>query len=228
MQLSETVKLYMTKEQKALVVMAMNEYINTVNSLVCVAVNGVSISKYTTADVNAYLPSALTNQCIRDAKSIISKYNKECHKVSVKNKKLTKQKSAGIVKKPKIPVLKRPCCYINNQNFKIKNACIEFPVLINGKSKRISIRSSITDKQKAIFVNSRLGTMRIVCKGNKIAAQIVYEVAEPEYSEDGNVMGIDLGIKCPAVSYISDSSVKFYGNGRNNKYMRKKLQKQST
>ena len=152
MQLSETVKLYMTKEQKALVVMAMNEYINTVNSLVCVAVNGVSISKYTTADVNAYLPSALTNQCIRDAKSIISKYNKECHKVSVKNKKLTKQKSAGIVKKPKIPVLKRPCCYINNQNFKIKNACIEFPVLINGKSKRISIRSSITDKQKAIKV----------------------------------------------------------------------------
>ena len=122
MQLSETVKLYMTKEQKALVVMAMNEYINTVNSLVCVAVNGVSISKYTTADVNAYLPSALTNQCIRDAKSIISKYNKECHKVSVKNKKLTKQKSAGIVKKPKIPVLKRPCCYINNQNFKIKNS----------------------------------------------------------------------------------------------------------
>ena len=40
MQLSETVKLYMTKEQKALVGMAMNEYINTVNSLVCVAVNG--------------------------------------------------------------------------------------------------------------------------------------------------------------------------------------------
>ena len=211
----------MTKEQKALVVIAMNEYINTVNSLVCVAVNGVSISKYTTADVNAYLPSALTNQCIRDAKSIISKYNKECHKVSVKNKKLTKQKSAGTVKKPKIPVLKRPCCYINNQNFKIKNACIEFPVLINGKSKRISIRSSITDKQKAIFVNSRLGTMRIVYKGNKIAAQIVYEVAEPEYSEGGNVMGIDLGIKCPAVSYISDGSVKFYGNGRNNKYMRR-------
>ena len=38
--------------------------------------------------------------------------------------------------------------------------------------------------KKAIFVNSRLGTMRIVYKGNKIAAQIVYEVAEPEYSED--------------------------------------------
>ena len=46
------------------------------------------------------------------------------------------------------------------------------------------------------------------------------------------VMGVDLGIKCPSVSYSSDSSVKFYGNGRKNKYMRrhfktlrKKLQK---
>lgn len=34
-------------------------------------------------------------------------------------------------------------------------------------------------------------------------------------------MGIDLGIKCPAVSYCSDGSVKFYGNGRKNKYMRR-------
>lgn len=70
MQLSETIKLYMTKEQKSLVVMTMNEYINTVNSLVSAASNGTSISKYTTADVKASLPSALTNQCIRDAKSM--------------------------------------------------------------------------------------------------------------------------------------------------------------
>ena len=80
MKLSETLKLYMTREQKSLVIMAMNEYISTVNSLVSVAANGVSISKYTTADVKANLPSALTNQCIRDAKSIVNKYNKECRK----------------------------------------------------------------------------------------------------------------------------------------------------
>ena len=96
MQLSETIKLYMTKEQKNLIVMAMNGYISTVNSLVSVATNGTSISKYTTADVDAALPSALTNQCIRDARSIVNKYNKDCRKVSAKNKKLTKQKSAEI------------------------------------------------------------------------------------------------------------------------------------
>ena len=221
MQLSETVKLYMTKEQTNLIVMTMGEYISTVNSLVSAAVNGTSISKYTTADVSANLPSALTNQCIRDAKSIVNKYNKDCRKVSVKNKKLVKQKSNITIKEPTVPILKRPCCYVNNQNFKIKDDCIKFPALINGKSKRISIRTSITDKQKAIFANAKLGTMRIVYKGNKIVAQIVYEVTDPTYSDNGNIMGIDLGIKCPAVSYISDGSVKFYGNGRKNKYIRR-------
>lgn len=141
MQLSETIKLYMTKEQKALVIETMNQYINTVNSLVSVATNGTSISKYTTADVNANLPSALTNQCIRDAKSIINKYNKDFRKVFAKNKKLTKQKSNFTIKEPTVPILKKPCCYVNNQNFKIKNNYIEFPILINGKSKRISIRT---------------------------------------------------------------------------------------
>lgn len=221
MQLSETVKLYMSKEQKSLVVMTMAEYINTVNSLVSVATNGISIGKYTTADVNASLPSALTNQCIRDAKSIVNKHNKDCRKVSAKNKKLAKKKSGITIKESTVPVLKRPCCYVNNQNFKIKDNHIEFPVLINGKSKRISIHTSMTDAQKLIFSNAKLGTMRIVYKGNKIVAQIVYEAAEPEYTNDGNVMGIDLGIKCPAVSYTSDGSVKFYGNGRKNKYMRR-------
>lgn len=232
MQLSETVKLYMTREQKTLVVMDMSEYISTVNSLVSVAVNGTSISKYTTADVSANLPSALTNQCIRDAKSIINKHTKAVRKADSKNKQLEKRGSDIRVKEPTVPTLKRPCCYINNQNFKIKDNCIEFPVLINGKSKRISVYTSMTDKQKAIFANAKLGTMRIVYKGSKIVAQIVYEVAEPAYSDEGNVMGVDLGIKCPAVSYISDGCVKFYGNGRRNKYMRrhykhlrKKLQK---
>ena len=231
MQLSETVKLYITREQKSLITATMTEYINTVNSLVSDATNGISISKYTTTDVTASLPSALTNQCIRDAKSIIKKYNKACRDADRKNAKLAEQdKDFKIV--ATVPILKKPCCYINNQNYKVNGDCIEFPVLINGKSKRLSVKAKMTDNQKAIFATSKLGTMRIVYKNNKIVAQIVYKVAEPIYYGEGNVMGVDLGIKCPAVSYISDGSVKFYGNGRKNKYMRrhyaylrKKLQK---
>ena len=231
MQLSETVKLYMTREQKSLITTTMTEYINTVNSLVSDATNGISISKYTTADVKANLPSALTNQCIRDAKSIVKKYNKACRDANYKNAKLAKRgKDIKVV--ATIPVLRKPCCYINNQNYKVNGDCVEFPVLVNGKSKRLSVKARMTDSQKSIFASNKLGTMRIVYKNNKIVAQIVYEMAKPPHSDEGNVMGVDLGIKCPAVSYTSDGNIRFYGNGRNNKYMRrhyaylrKKLQK---
>lgn len=221
----------MTREQKSFITTTMTEYINTVNSLVSDATNGISISRYTTADVMANLPSALTNQCIRDAKAIVKKYNKACRDADRKNAKLAKQ-GKNITVTATLPILKRPCCYINNQNFKINGDCIEFPVMMNGKSKRLSIRTKMSDKQKYVFAHSKLGTIRIVYKGSKIVAQVVYETAEPIYNTEGNIMGIDLGIKCPAVSYISDGSVKFYGNGRKNKYMRrhyrylrKKLQK---
>ena len=76
MQLTETVKLYPNKYQTELIKATMTEYISTVNHLVLDAINGRAITKITTADVNAILPSALCNQCIRDAKSIIRKYNK--------------------------------------------------------------------------------------------------------------------------------------------------------
>ena len=221
MQLSETVKVYPTEYQKNIITQTMTEYIDIVNSLVFDAVNGHSIAKTTTADVSANLPSALTNQCIRDAKSIVKKHYKYCHKAVLKNRSLVKRGSTIRTKAPNLPILKKPCCYINNQNYRLKDNCIEFPVMINGKSKRISVFAKLTDRQKALFSNAKFGTMRIVTKNHALVAQIVYEVSEPELKSDGNVMGVDLGIKCPAVSYCSDGNIKFYGNGRKNKYMRR-------
>lgn len=221
MQLSETVKLYPTEYQKDLIAQTMTEYINTVNRLVSDAVSGHSIAKITTADVSANLPSALLNQCIRDAKSIVKKHYKCCHKIILKNRSLAKRGSTIRTKAPNLPILKKPCCYINNQNYKLKDNVAEFPVMINGKLKRISVSIRLTNRQKLLFSDTKFGTMRIVVKNHTIVAQIVYEVEEPVLKSDGNVMGIDLGIKCPAVSYCSDGSVKFYGNGRKNKYMRR-------
>lgn len=221
MQLSETVKLYPTKYQSELIRAAMSEYISTVNRLVSDSTRGMSISKITTADVSADLPSALTNQCIRDARSIVKKHYKACHGAVLKNRRLAENKSGIRISAPDLPVLKKPCCYINNQNYKVNEGNIEFPVMMDGRSKRISARTRMSDKQKSVFASYRLGTMRIVVKGNSLVAQIVYDADEAVFSDDGNVMGVDLGIKCPAVSYTSDGSVKFYGNGRKNKYMRR-------
>ena len=221
MQLSETVKLYPTEYQSELIKATMSEYISTVNRLVSDAVSGKSIFKVTTADVSANLPSALTNQCIRDAKSIVKKHYKACHASVLKNRKLAKKKSNIRTTAPKLPILKKPCCYVNNQNFKVNDSNIEFPVMVNGRSKRISVKTKMSDKQKSVFTSYKLGTMRIVEKGNSLVAQIVYDADEIAFSDNGNVMGVDLGIKCPAVSYCFDGSVKFYGNGRKNKYMRR-------
>ena len=221
MQLSETVKVYPTEYQKTLIFQTTTEYIETVNSLVSDATNGRSISKITTADVSANLPSALTNQCIRDAKSIVKKHYKACHKAVLKNRSLAKRGFNVKVKTPNLPILRKSCCYINNQNYKIKDNHIEFPVMMNGKSKRISVSVKLTERQKSLFSDVKFGTMRIVIKNHTLVAQIVYNIAESELKSDGNVMGIDLGIKCPAVSYCSDGSVKFYGNGHKNKYMRR-------
>ena len=227
MQLSETIKLYLTQEQRSLVVATMNEYIRVVNSLVSLATSGTSIRKYTSKNVESGLPSVLEAQAIRDAKSIVAKYEKEL----AKSKRLAKRKNKE-VKEPRVPVLKRPCCYVNNQNWKINGNCIEFPVRENDKTRRISVKSSITERQKNLINGSKLGTLRIVYKGRKIVAQVVYEDADAEPVESDVVMGVDLGIKCPAVSYTSNGKVKFFGNGRKNKFirrrfnsLRKKLQK---
>ena len=107
MQLSETVKLYPTEYQIELIRNTMSEYISTVNNIVSDYTNKdngniesvkeikniKSISKLTTADVKAKLPSALCNQCIRDAKSIVKKYDKACKEVEKAKKNKKNQKS---------------------------------------------------------------------------------------------------------------------------------------
>lgn len=221
MQLSETVKLFPTSYQKALIATTMAEYISTVNGLVSYAVNGHSIAKTTSADVSANLPSALKNQCIRDAKSIVKKHYKQCYAAVAKNRSLAKRGSAIRVKASRLPVLHKLCCYVNNQNYRVRDNRIDFPVMVNGKSKHISVPVKLTDRQNMLLSNAKLGTMRIVVKNRVLVAQIVYEAVEPELKPAGNIMGVDLGIKCPAVSYCSDGSIKFYGNGRRNRYMRR-------
>ena len=84
----------------------MNEYIHTVNRLVSLSVNGTSISKYTSADVMADLPSAMKNQCIRDAKSVVNKYNKAVRKYKLLKKKAEKEKSDVVIREPKVSILR--------------------------------------------------------------------------------------------------------------------------
>ena len=68
-------------------------------------------------------------------------------------------------------------------------------------------RQKYPKDRNQFFSSSKLGTMRIVVKGHDLVAQIVYDAKEDATSSNDNVMGVDLGIKCPAVSYCPDGSI---------------------
>ena len=151
---------------------------------------GKSIT-YSSKDFSANLPSAVKAQCTLDAKSIYTKHKK------------------GVTKT--IAVLKKPVCVWNNQNYSIGDGNISFPVW-TGKSQRITFKAEITDEQKQLL-QGKLGTLRITQKSGKWIAQIAMEIAEKESSGD-KAMGVDLGLKVPAVVATEDGKVKFAG--RNN------------
>jgi putative transposase len=196
MQVTVKFKILPTKEQEQYLKETLNEYISTVNNIVQSMINNRHI-KLTSKDIEANLPSAVKNQAIRDAKSVYRKYKKT----------------------NKLPILKKPVCIWNNQNYKI-NDCLNFPVMINGKSQRIKVKAILTDYQKQ-QLNSKLGTLRITKKSGKWLAQVAIEIPEKQ-SSGKEIMGVDLGLKVPAVAVTSNGKTKFFGNGRQNKYIRRK------
>lgn len=196
----------------------MNEYISVANRLVALHLSGTSVERFTTKDVDSDLPSKVKNPCLRLVKSAIKKYEKELWKC---NKR--KEKGYENVKEPTVPVFKSPFFGVETLNYDVLDNHIKFPIRENGKVRRIPIKAVIDERAKKHFDGKKLGEMKFVYQGRKIVAQIPYEVAEVEMREDGNVMGVDLGLKCPAVAYISNGKVKFYGSGRQNKYIRRRF-----
>ena len=224
----------------------MEKYIACVNSLVALHLSGTSIQKFSSKDVVAELPAAVKNQAIRDAKSVLQRYAKKQWKVERKRAWFAEQGKTPKrpIRDAKVPILRRPVLFVNNQNFKIDlNAkTVSFPLFRDGetaprKTTRNSVQkvirvATVTPHQREILtMTPHLSTLRIVIKGDKLLAQVGYAVEEPETAEldvllaDPNtlVMGVDLGIKCPAVSYSTDGKVRFFGNGRENRYKRRKF-----
>ncbi|OON90241.1 MAG: hypothetical protein ATN33_03585 [Epulopiscium sp. Nele67-Bin001] len=54
-------------------------------------------------------------------------------------------------------------------------------------------------------------------------AQITVDIPEKASTSGENTMGVDLGIKVPAVCVTSNGKVKFIGNGRENKTIRREF-----
>ncbi|ALP39030.1 transposase [Paenibacillus sp. IHB B 3084] len=176
------------------------EYVKTVNSIVDHAIEVGAFPTWTTKNVKANLPSAVCNQAIRDAKSVFSKFKKQ------------KIRS----------VLKKPVYYVNNQNYKIGDESLSFPVMKEGKSKRIICKAFISSRDQSLLQDVKMGMMRIIQKSNKWFAQIsITKITPTNHGE--KIIGIDLGLKVPAVAVTDDNKTRFFGNGRENKYMKRKF-----
>jgi len=177
------------------------EYIRVVNHLTEQAEQLGSFPKVTTKHVGTILPAAVCNQAIRDAKSVFRKIKK-----------------LGVR-----PILKKPVYFVNNQNYTVSENTVAFPIVVDGKTKKTVFRAITTSRDMELFSKAKLGLMRIVEMSGKWYAQISLEVPASE-SNNENIMGIDLGLKIPAVAVTSTGKTRFFGNGRQNNYIRRKYQ----
>jgi len=197
-ELTVRTKLVLNKENLTRINFILSEYIKTVNDIFKLMVLEDKKLRLSSKDIEAVLPSAVKNQAIRDAKSLYTRFKK------------TKRQC----------VLKKEVCIWNNQNYKIKDDYLYFPVIVNERSKRIKIKLLLTNYQRKLL-EGKLGTLRITKKSKKLIAQIAVRVKR-KTAKGNKTMGVDLGLKIPAVAVIEDGETRFLGNGRQNKYVRRK------
>ena len=135
--LTTSLKLEVNSEEETILRAEMEKYIACVNSLVAQDLSGESIRKYTSKDVCAELASAVRNQAVLDAKSVLRRYAKNRQKVERKRAWFTSQGKTPKhpIRDAKVPVLRKPVLFVNNQNFKIEldEKTVSVPLFLNGK-----------------------------------------------------------------------------------------------
>jgi putative transposase len=191
------VRLYPSPEQGHLLMAHCQEYISTVNVLAS-ALDADLIphdNTFSTKDFVAVLPSCVKNQALRDARSVFSRS----------------------LELDTLPVLGKPICQWNNQNWGIEGGMLILPVCRDGKTQQIRIRCA------DVALAGLPGILRLKKKRGKWIADITMTIPKPKPVEQGGVMGIDLGIKVPAVASISGKSTRFFGNGRYQRMMRRRF-----
>jgi putative transposase len=169
------IRLLPTPAQAALLRAHGREYISTINVLMAAIESGVvpdDGKDTTTADFTAALPSAVKNQTLRDARSVWKR----------------------ALTLGRVPVLRRPVCQWNNQNWRIERApdgngdVLLIPVHQNGQVERIAIRC-MTGALANLPAGSTPGVLRITRKRGKWIADVAYTL--PRCAECSSGCGRD-------------------------------------
>lgn len=192
------VRLYPTPEQAMLLWAHCQEYISTVNVLVqaldyeVLPDGGTGAS---TKDFIAALPSAVKNQALRDARSVW-------------------KRSFAL---GRIPVLRKPICQWNNQNWRIEGEALLLPLYGGGQVRQTGIRCAPVGQK------GMPGLLRIKRKRGKWIAEIAYTLPTVELTREQGVMGVDLGVKIPAAIHVPGNGTRYLGNGRYQRMMRRRF-----
>jgi len=189
------IRLSPTPEQGRLLMAHCQEYISTVNVLVAAFESDVLTGKVSTKDFRASLPSAVKNQALRDAQSVFKRS----------------------FELGRIPVLKKPICQWNNQNWRIEEGTLIVPVCQDGKTQQIRIACA------DVPLEGKAGIARLKKKRDKWIIDVVLTREDAPPTDGQAVMGIDLGIKVPAVTHIRGQGTRFFGNGRAQRSMRRRF-----
>ena len=189
------VRLYPTPEQNHLLMAHCQEYISTVNVLVAAFDSEVLTGNVSTKDFRAALPSAVKNQALRDAQSVFKR----------------SFELGGV------PILKKPHCQWNNQNWRMEGDLLIVPVCKDGKTQQERFRCA------AVALEGKAGILRIKKKRGKWIADLTLTQEDAPASDGQAIMGVDLGIKVPAVAHIGGTGTRFFGNGRSQRYMRRRF-----
>jgi putative transposase len=190
------VRLYPTPEEATLLRAHCREYISAINVLAQALDYGVLPDDgkgASTKDFSAALPSAVKNQALRDA-----------HSVWKRSFELGR-----------IPVLRKPICQWNNQNWRIEGTALLIPVYQDSQVRQTSIRCA------SFAQEGTPGLLRIKRKRGKWIAEIAFTLPAPEPTSEQGVMGVDLGVKIPAVIHIVGKGTRYLGNGRYQRMMRR-------
>ena len=192
------VRLYPTPEQATFMRAHCQEYISTINVLVQALDSDVLPNAgrdTSTKDFTAALPSAVKNQALRDARSVW-------------------KRSFAL---GRISLLRKPICQWNNQNWRMEGNTLLVPVVIDGKVQQIAIRCAGGP------LDGMPGLLRIMRKRGKWIADIALTLPKPAPATGEAIMGIDLGIKLPAVVHIIGKGSRFFGNGRHQRFKRRQF-----
>jgi putative transposase len=192
------VRLYPTPEQAALLRAHCQEYISAINVLTQALDSGVLPDDgkgASTKDFTAALPSAVKNQAFRDA-----------HSVWKRSFELGR-----------IPVLRKPICQWNNQSWRIEGTALLIPIYQGGQVRRMAIHCAARAQE------GTPGMLRIKRKRGKWIAEIAFTLPAPGPTSEQGVMGVDLGVKIPAVIHVvgRGRGAHYLGNGRNQRMMRR-------